>query len=249
MAFYDSVLVISDNPALVRRFKMLVNDLFQGNEVSFSYSNTVLSLSKEDRSAITGYACLDLKNNAHLDFIVEHFNLVISLHCKQLFPAGLINKVKCINVHPGYNPLNRGWYPQVFSILHNRPIGATIHEIDGQLDHGPIIDRGFVKMTEWDTSGSLYRKIIDKEFELLGKRLPSIINNDYSTQLPEEEGHLYVKKDFEMLKEIDLDKKGSFREFVNYLRAMTHDGFNNCYFQTKSGEKIFLSLSLKKENE
>jgi methionyl-tRNA formyltransferase len=76
----------------------------------------------------------DLKKSNHIIEIIEKYQLVFSLHCKQIFPSELISNVKCINVHPGYNPLNRGWYPQVFSIIYDLPIGATIHEIDEVVD-------------------------------------------------------------------------------------------------------------------
>ena len=67
------------------------------------------------------------------------YDLFISLHCKQLFPDELVNNHLCINVHPGYNPFNRGWFPQVFGIMNHLPIGVTIHKMDTQLDHGPIL--------------------------------------------------------------------------------------------------------------
>ncbi len=34
---------------------------------------------------------------------------------------------------------NRGWFPQAFSIIDGQKVGVTIHEIDDQLNHGPII--------------------------------------------------------------------------------------------------------------
>ena len=44
--------------------------------------------------------------------ITKNYNLVMSIHCKQLFPTELVNNVRCVNVHPGLNPYNRGWFPQ-----------------------------------------------------------------------------------------------------------------------------------------
>ncbi len=79
--------------------------------------------------------CLKECDNSFFDKYI----LFISLHCKQIFPQRLTDNYRCINIHPGYNPYNRGWFPQVFSILNKNTAGVTIHEIDQELDHGPII--------------------------------------------------------------------------------------------------------------
>ena len=68
----------------------------------------------------------------------DSYDLFLSLHSKQLFPDALVETRPCFNVHPGLNPHNRGWFPQVFSILNGLPCGVTIHNMDTQLDHGPI---------------------------------------------------------------------------------------------------------------
>jgi methionyl-tRNA formyltransferase len=173
---------------------------------------------------------------------------VFSLHCKQFFPPELISNVKCINIHPGYNPLNRGWYPQVFSIIHDLPIGATIHEIDNKLDHGPIIDREFVQKYIYDTSESLYNRVLDMEIQLLKKNLLPILKNDYSILIPEEEGNLFLKKDFNNLLEIDLNKEYKAIDLINILRALTHGKYSNAFYYNKSnGRKIFISINLHEE--
>ena len=51
---------------------------------------------------------------------MRHYKVGISAHCKQIFPAKLVENVRCYNIHPGYNPYNRGWFPQVFSIINKK---------------------------------------------------------------------------------------------------------------------------------
>jgi methionyl-tRNA formyltransferase len=170
------------------------------------------------------------------------------MHCKQLFPDKLVKSLKCINVHPGYNPINRGWYPQVFAIINILKIGATIHEIDTELDHGPIIARRYVEKDQIDTSETLYNKILIAEIELIEEHLISILENTYITFLPESEGVLYLKNDFKKLCKLNLDEKMSTLQFIDKLRALTYGGYKNAYFiDSKTQKKIYVNISLEKE--
>jgi dTDP-4-amino-4,6-dideoxyglucose formyltransferase len=175
--------------------------------------------------------------------ILKDYDLVLSIHCKQLFPEALVNGVRCVNVHPGLNPHNRGWFPQVFSILNGLPSGVTIHEIDAQLDHGPIIASQTYKIESWDTSGSAYDKIMSIERELVLKHFQAIRDHRYQLSLPAE-GNINFKKDFDTLKHIDLNEVGSFGDFINRLRALTHKHYNNAYFMDENGRKIFVKIAL-----
>lgn len=129
-----------------------------------------------------------------LDFFVQ-YNIVFSLHCNQLFPKWLTDNLKCVNLHPGYNPYNRGWYPHVFSILNNYPAGATIHEMDEKIDHGKVYFRKKVCINDWETSEDVYNKIIESEIELLNNHLMEIIN-DQVNAFQTEEGNINTKEDF-----------------------------------------------------
>ena len=180
--------------------------------------------------------------------IAGKYNLILSIHCKQFFPATLVNAVRCINVHPGFNPYNRGWFPQVFSIINGLPAGATIHEMDEKLDHGPIIAREKCAIESWDTSESLYLRILELEKEMLWRYYEAIKNRTYIASPPLEEGNLNSINDFEKIKELHLNHTGTFEEFLNLLRALSHGEYRNAYFLAKDGQKIFVRLLLEKED-
>ncbi len=184
--------------------------------------------------------------NIDLHNIDSKYELVISAHCKKLFPPKLVNSFRCINIHPGLNPYNRGYYPQAFSLINKLPIGATIHEIDEELDHGPIIYQEEIEIKSTDTSFSLYNKVIKKEIELFEKNFNSIINNNYIITTPKNEGNLNLKKDFDNLCKIDLDNIDTFENHINLLKALTFDKYKNAYFIDKNGDKIYLNIKLSK---
>jgi methionyl-tRNA formyltransferase len=243
---YKNILVFSDNLDLCQQFKSIFEKKkYATNKLDFAISSNIQK-TKFIEILQHKVLLLNLKNSDNVEFILENYDLVLSIHCKQIFPPILVENVKCINVHPGYNPINRGWFPQVFSIINNLPIGATIHEIDNELDNGKIIDRGFVKKEVYDTSLTLYNKILNKEVELLKNNLDNIIFNKFITYKPENEGNLFLKKDFNELLELDLNKKTTMQECIDKLRALTHGEYPNAYFIDKeSGKKIYVSIELK----
>ena len=137
------LLIISDNVSICSRI----------NEILESKNNIVITFATSPFSNLGSFEKVldkkvftyDLRISENLEIIIESYDLVISIHCKQLFPKKMIDNVRCFNVHPGYNPINRGWYPQVFAIINDLEVGATIHEITEDLDGGAIIARRFVK--------------------------------------------------------------------------------------------------------
>lgn len=240
-----SVLIISDNPFLCKSVYAILQDT-EYDTYTFTYATGKQADLRMFEPVSTRR--LDLRSADDVDFIIKNYELVISLHCKQLFPKKLVDTVRCINIHPGYNPVNRGWYPQVFAILHNLPVGATIHEIDYQLDHGNIIDREFVEKNDSDNSFTLYNKILAREIELFRKNIKSILENNYKAYPPETEGNLFLKKDFEALCRLDMEQMGTFRDFYNLLRALSHGDFKNAYFiDETTHKKVYLSLNIEPE--
>lgn len=240
---FNKILFISDNSFLLSKVDEI---LFEKRNNSFSFTYAISPFSNKKNFTKLNVVVYDLKSKEDIKEIIENYNLIISIHCKQLFPPSLVQNIKCINVHPGYNPINRGWYPQVFSIINDLPIGATIHEIDDKLDHGKIIARSFVPKYDYDTSETLYMRIIEKELTLFKLYIDKIINNNYETISPEDEGNLYLKKDFNNLLELDLDETTTVGNLINRLRALTHGAYNNAYFiDKKSGKKVFVGVKLK----
>ena len=243
MYHYKNILIISDNFFLINGFCSLAKK-YEGLHVDYNCSAVNTSL-RNNTSLPVKLTAITLKQD--WPQVIAKYDLVISLHCKQLFPAEMVKAVKCINVHPGYNPYNRGWFPQVFSILNGLPFGATIHEIDEQLDHGAIIAQKKVTGELWETSIDVYNKIVQAEIELLDEFLPAILNNTYQTITPEVEGNVNLKKDFNALCQLDLNEELTMGKAIDRLRALTHGEYKNAWFShPETGEKIYVSLNLEK---
>lgn len=238
------VMILTDNEFLYYSFRELVQqERFSDTVFDFFFSevNKAFTIKYSD----SDFKPINLKKR--LDEVIDRYQLFLSLHCKQLFPAKLVNQVRCVNVHPGFNPYNRGWFPQTFSIINKLPVGVTIHEMDEQLDHGAIIVQQEIEILPWETSFDVYKKIQDAEIELLTIHLRDILDNNYEAKASAFEGNINLKKDFDTLCKINLDKSVTFREAINYFRAMSFAGYKNAYFYD-DGRKIFIEIKIEVEN-
>lgn len=130
-----TILIISDNAELTGHVVTLLRNKSRLKNLSYSLYYSYNNRSPEAMIEL-GASYVDLKDETSVTKIIASADIVFSLHCKQIFPQSLVEAVTCINVHPGYNPYNRGWYPQVFSIMNGLPAGVTIHKMDDKVDHG-----------------------------------------------------------------------------------------------------------------
>lgn len=186
---------------------------------------------------------IDVKNN--VDALSFNFDVGFSCHCKQIFPKTLVESIPCFNFHPGLNPHNRGWFPQVFSIINGKPVGATVHKMDHKIDHGPVVAQKAIDINSWDTSRTVYDRILKAEFELFDIWVDHLLSGNFKEVALDSAGNYNSISDFKDLCEIDLERKVSFKEAIDYLRAMSFDGYDNAFFYDQSGRKIYVSISLK----
>lgn len=238
------ILVITDNEFIYNEFRKIIKEEIYKKfkfDFRYSYKNIFFKEKFKDNKIF-----LPLNIKESLKEIIENYDKIISLHCKQIFPEEIVKNIKCINVHPGYNPENRGWFPQVFSIINKKQTGVTIHKIDKELDHGEVLLREKVNIEDDDTSLTLYNRIQLKEIEMLKNNLENILIDKISGYKVEE-GNINYFSDFKKLCELDLKERLTLGEAIDKLRALTHGEYKNAYFYNKKNEKIYVSLTLEKE--
>ena len=235
------ICVFTDNSYIYEGFSALL-PRFKEHTFDFFYSPWNRAFSPREN-----FRPLRLKDQGR-DFY-ESYDLFLSLHSKQLFPTELVENHLCINVHPGLNPFNRGWFPQVFSILNGLPCGVTIHKMDAELDHGPILWQEEVPLLASDTSKDIYDRILKKELELLENHLGDLLAGNYSLTPMPHEGNINYKADFDALCRIDRDEPATYGAVIDRLRALTHAPYENAYFIDDDGKKVYVSIILRKEDE
>lgn len=238
------ILIISDNALLVDFMKDLAKRVDVREIADFDYRYSVIN-KEPDSLRELGMLPINIKEQEICRSVIEKYDIVLSLHCKQIFPSYLVKNVTCINVHPGLNPYNRGWYPQVFSIINKKPIGATIHLMNEDIDAGGIIAQKEVSIDHSDTSKHVYDRVIEAEKELVSKNIISIINSTYNSKQPVNNGNYNSIDDFKKLCNLNLNKQGTLGEHIDLLRSLTHGDFKNAYFEINE-EKYFVRIEIEK---
>ncbi|WP_210397608.1 dTDP-4-amino-4,6-dideoxyglucose formyltransferase [Motiliproteus sediminis] len=235
------ILVVSDNPELTRFFQEYVHQKKYNEIAVFQYRFSIINKNPRPMEVL-GATPLDVKDRKFFGIAKEEYSLIISIHCKQIFPEALVKSVRCVNFHPGLNPFNRGWYPQVFSIINKKPIGATLHMMDAEVDHGAIIDQKVVALKKSDTSLDLYTRVLSAEKKLIERNLKNLVYGVFTSSEMEMEGNYNSKEDFEDLCNLDLNKTGTLEDHIDILRALTHGDFKNAYFFDEEGNKHYVRL-------
>jgi len=79
-------------------------------------------------------------------------------------------KNRILNIHPALLPSFKGTHGVRDALKYGVKVtGVTVHFVDDQLDHGPIILQEAVNISNDDTEESLFKKIHEKEYELYPK--------------------------------------------------------------------------------
>lgn len=110
------------------------------------------------------------------EFAVDYVVLAGFLR-KLLIPADFARRV--LNIHPSLLPAfgGRGYYGRRVheAVLQQgcRVSGCTVHFVDDEIDHGPIIDQAAVRVEKSDTPEILAARVFEAECELY----PAVINH------------------------------------------------------------------------
>lgn len=120
--------------------------------------------------------------------------------------------------------------------------------MDENIDMGQIIDRIEIEKYFTDTSETLYKRILLAEIYLLEKNIVSILNKNFTPFSFENEGNIFFKKDFKTICKLNLDENGSFLNFYNRLRALSHGNYKNAYFiNPENGKKVYIKIEINEE--
>lgn len=231
------IIIFSDNKNLSNFISSYLTKL----KITFKLFHTKkhLKYNKKDRSKFA-----NLKNRDFLKTILKNCKIIISLNCHSIFPKFLTDNATCVNFHPGFNPFNRGMYPQIFSIINGKPCGATIHLMTSIIDQGPIIEQKKITIEDTDTSYEVYKKIIKLQKYLVKKNIKKIINGKFKLFKNKKiKGNYNSKKKFKKICKLNLNNKNTLGEHIKLLKALSHKGFKNAYY-IKNDQKIYLELKL-----
>ena len=90
---------------------------------------------------------------------------------------------KILNIHPSLLPSFPGLHVQKQALDYGVKFsGCTVHFVDEELDHGPIIAQRVVPVLDGDTEESLSERILIEEHKLYAEALSIVTNSNYKIE-------------------------------------------------------------------
>jgi phosphoribosylglycinamide formyltransferase-1 len=112
----------------------------------------------------------ELYDSAVVKILQENaVDLVVLAGYMRIITSALIApyRNRVINVHPSLLPSFPGLHSQRQALVHGVKVtGATVHFVDEQVDHGPIIIQAAVPVLDTDTEETLSSRILEQEHRI-----------------------------------------------------------------------------------
>jgi phosphoribosylglycinamide formyltransferase-1 len=90
---------------------------------------------------------------------------------------------KIINIHPSLLPAFPGLHAHRQALAYGAKVsGCTVHFVDGEVDHGPIIAQVSVPVLDGDTEESLSSRILVEEHRLLPRIIQCYVEGKLSVE-------------------------------------------------------------------
>ena len=139
---------------------------------------------------------------------------------------------RCYNFHPGILPQYRGAGAFSWCILNGDDYcGVTLHELDVDIDTGPIIDTFVIVIEQDDTAESLFRKGMDGIYNLFQRWFRLLLKGAYRAQSQRSDvARTYYRKT--LREQMDLTR---------YARAFHFDGKEQAFWRDRNGVKHYLT--------
>lgn len=115
----------------------------------------------ESREAFTGAVCDAAARHGAAALVLAGFMRILAPVALDRFPGAILN------IHPSLLPAFPGAHAVPQALAHGvRLSGVTIHFVDGEVDHGPIIAQEAVPVLPGDTEATLHARIQAVEHRL-----------------------------------------------------------------------------------
>lgn len=173
-----------------------------------------------------GHASLHLPDGYRLCDHPEDCEVFISVLYGHLVSEDFIAKRRCFNFHPGLLPQYRGSGAFSWAIINgDKTCGVTLHELDVDIDTGPIIAVREFPVEAWDTAGSLFVKGMEAIYGLFKEWFVDLLSEHYvGTPQDPAQAHTYYRKDLRAAMDL-----------TRYVRAFTFEGKEPAFYTDRDG--------------
>lgn len=213
-----------------------------------THTDKLIEVSQLDSSRI--FTNKDLKSKDFIEKIKKfEVDYIFGIHYPFIISKELINfpKVGFLNLHPAYLPYNKGWHTPSWAIYEGTKYGATLHFMSEKLDEGDIIHQREVTILPEDTANSLYKRVLDLEYEVFKEAVPQLVSLAPNKVKQIEEGTEHKKTDLENIREISLSEEIKAGDLINKIRALTTNNSDEAAFFVVDGVRYNIQVRIIKE--
>jgi len=165
---------------------------------------------------------------------------VLSAHCSVVLPQSVLDATPHpLNLHPGYLPWGRGYWPTYWAIADRSPAGCTLHRMVALVDKGALIARRRVPVLPVDDGETLTARVAEAEIALVRETWPALSSGRYKTFFPKEKGTYHDRAEGLSARRLKGSTRMTARAFVDLARAFTDSRFDGA-----SVDGVHLRLSL-----
>lgn len=184
-----------------------------------------------------------LGNANGVDF--EPTGVGLSVHYPKILRQNLLSCYRKIyNLHPGFLPWGRGYYPVFWALWEDTPAGATLHEIVADVDEGPIVDQIQVEHYPYDTGFSLFTRVRDAEKRLFTEYCKRIVEGeDLPAARQPSGGNYHTKREFFNLKNPENWQSMTSAKLFKLIRCFSFPGYTGLEIYS-GGKKFSLSVEM-----
>jgi len=211
-------------------------DLYLGGELGLwalreagaEHAGRVFTFDEEVAAAARSMGLAVSTENANsVEF--EAAEVGFSVHYPRVIKPHLIGRYRVIyNLHPGYLPWGRGFYPVFWALWEGTPAGATLHEISAGVDEGPLVAQERVEYDDSDTGGSLHARVREAEQRLFREYWPRFVRGERVEARPQPAGgggsHHFRREFFELKERAPWGEMGG-ADLLRLARCLTFPGF------------------------
>lgn len=121
--------------------------------------------------------------------------IFISTEYDRILRPHLFKTKYLYNIHFSLLPAYKGVYPSVWPILNGEEYaGVTLHKMDQGIDTGDIIAQEQFKLSNRETSFSLYTRLIAEGAKLVVKHIDKLVSNHFKAHTQQAKGSTYYSK-------------------------------------------------------
>ncbi|MFW9912900.1 MAG: methionyl-tRNA formyltransferase [Candidatus Thorarchaeota archaeon] len=160
------------------RLRFLLSKLGYGNPYSIESLTKAYGIPCYRLRTLNNSKVLRLVKRLNPDLVINQAQVILR---KQFLD---IPRIGTLNRHASLLPRYRGMMAPFWSILHNEQMsGVSIHFVDEQIDHGPIVIQKTVPIKRFDTFIGLLERIFDITPDAMLEAIEKISQGDYEQNL------------------------------------------------------------------